>query len=77
MARKKNNTGIPPAAVEGLHARRMARKKNNTGIPQHEIDSLARAFIPAILNYFNSDDGQREFEEWKAQRAQRQSNIKD
>ena len=56
MARKKNNTGIPPAAVEGLHARRMARKKNNTGIPQHEIDSLARAFIPAILNYFNSDE---------------------
>ena len=55
----------------------MARKKNNTGIPQHEIDSLARAFIPAILNYFNSDEGQREFEEWKAQRAQRQLKIKE
>ena len=48
----------------------MARKKNNTGIPP-------RAFIPAILNYFNSDEGQREFEEWKAQRAQRQLNIKE
>ena len=55
----------------------MPRKKNNTGIPQHEIDSLARAFIPAILNYFNSAVGPRDFEEWKAHRAQRQLNLKE
>lgn len=55
----------------------MARRKNTTGIPQYEIDSLARAFIPAIMDFFNSEEGMREFEEWKAQRAQRQLNIKE
>ena len=53
----------------------MARRKNNTGIPQHEIDSLSRAFIPAIMNYFNSEEGMREVEEWKAQRAEGQLNM--
>ena len=53
----------------------MAKRKNNTGIPQHEIDSLARAFIPAIMNYFNSEEGMHEFEAWKAQRAEGQLNT--
>ena len=48
----------------------MARRKNNTGIPQHEIDSLARAFIPAIMDYFNSEEGMHELEEWKSQRTE-------
>ena len=47
----------------------MARRKNTTGIPQYEIDSLARAFIPAIMDFFNSEEGMRAFEEWQAQRA--------
>ena len=56
----------------------MTRRKNNTGIPQYEIDSLARAFIPAIMDFFNSEEGMREFEEgmrefeeWKAQRVRK------
>ena len=49
----------------------MTRKKNTTGIPQYEIDSLARVFIPAIMGFFNSEEGMREFEEWKAQRARK------
>ena len=53
----------------------MARKKNNTGIPQYEIDSLARAFIPAIMDFFNSEEGKREFEEWKAQRTRKGNEI--
>ena len=34
-------------------------------IPQYEIDALARAFLPAILEFYRSEDGQREFAEWK------------
>ena len=49
----------------------MARKKNNTGIPQYEIDSLARAIITAIKDFFNSEEGMREFEEWQAQRTRK------
>ena len=52
------------------------RKKNNTGIPDFEIDSLARALLPAIQAYFVTEEGQREFEAWQAERQQKQLNIK-
>mgnify|MGYP001027818104 FL=1 len=44
------------------------RRKNDTGIPDCEIDSLARALLPAIQNYFMTEVGQREFEAWRAER---------
>ena len=52
------------------------RKKNNTGIPDFEIDSLARALLPAIQAYFETEEGQKEFAAWQAERQQRQLNIK-
>lgn len=52
------------------------RKKNNTGIPDFEIDSLARALLPAIQAYFATEEGQREFATWQAERQQRQLNKK-
>ena len=46
------------------------RKKliNNTDIPQHEIEAIARCIWPDILAFYESEEGQREFEEWKARR---------
>lgn len=44
------------------------RRKNDTGIPDCEIDSLARALLHAIQNYFMTEEGQREFEAWRAER---------
>ena len=44
------------------------RRKNTTGVPEFEIKSLARAFLPAILDYFRTEEGQREFAEWQAQK---------
>ena len=52
------------------------KKKNNTGVPDYEIDSLARAFIPAILNFYRTEEGQREFAEWQEKRKQTQLNKK-
>lgn len=45
------------------------RKKliNNTNIPQHTIESIARRFLPDIMAYYQSEEGQREFAEWKAE----------
>ena len=46
----------------------MAKKKQNdygTGIPRHEIEALARCLLPEIQKFFESEEGQREFEEWK------------
>jgi len=36
-------------------------------IPQQEIDALARCLLPDIIKFFESPEGQKEFEEWKAQ----------
>lgn len=41
---------------------------NNYHIPDFEIDSIARAMIPAIQKLFESEEIQKEFEEWKAKR---------
>ena len=45
------------------------RKKliNNTNIPQHTIESIARRLLPDIMAYYQSEEGQREFAEWKAE----------
>ena len=45
----------------------MSRKKkriNDSGIPDHAIDAIARAILPAIIEYYESEEGQREYEEW-------------
>ncbi len=39
-------------------------------IPQQEIDSLARLLLPKIRGFFESEEGQREFAEWKQRQAQ-------
>ena len=49
----------------------MSRRKkliNNSGIPEHEIENIARILLPDILDFYESEEGQREFAEWKAQR---------
>lgn len=50
----------------------MARKKKpndyGTGIPFHEVEALARVLLPEIQAFFESEDGQREFQEWKERR---------
>ena len=29
-------------------------------IPKYEIEALARAFLPAVLNYYRTEEGKRE-----------------
>lgn len=50
------------------------RRKNDTGIPDYIIDSLARAMLPAIQEYLSTEEGQREFEEWRAQKNSQVNN---
>ena len=57
----------------------MSRRKkltNNTDIPQHQIEAIARCIMPDILAFYESEDGQREFAEWKAQRDAEQQERK-
>ena len=47
----------------------MGRKKkliNKSDNPDHAIERDARCILPDILAYFESEEGQQEFEEWKA-----------
>ena len=49
----------------------MASKKTSnqgTGIPLYEVEALARALLPEIQRFFESEEGQREFQEWKKRR---------
>lgn len=51
----------------------MGRRKkliNNSDIPQHQIEAIARCILPDILAFYESEEGQREFAEWKAQQEQ-------
>ena len=53
----------------------MSRRKkliNHTDIPQYQIEAIARCIMPDILAFYESIEGQREFEEWKKQREAEQ-----
>ena len=51
----------------------MASKK--TEIPKHEIDTLAKTFLPEIIAFFETEEGKKEFEEWKRQREETRSFV--
>ena len=58
----------------------MSRKKkpvNNSGIPQHIIESIARCILPDIIAYYETEEGQRQFQEWKAMQDAEQTEGKN
>ena len=53
------------------------RKKPNdygTGIPYHEVEALARVLLPEIQAFFESEEGQREFAQWKVHQEKEKAN---
>ena len=51
---------------------RLNKKKKSTNTspyPDEAIERLARAFYPAILACWNSEQGQRKFAAWQAEQA--------
>ena len=57
----------------------MGRKKklvNNSIYPQHVIESIARCLLPDIIAFYETEEGQREFAQWKAaQEAQKSKAV--
>ncbi len=53
----------------------MRRKKNklinNSGFPQEMIEQVARALLPDILAFYESEEGQREYAEWKMEQMKK------
>lgn len=52
------------------------KSTNTSPYPDEVIDRLARAFYPAILACWNSEEGQREFAAWQAKQAHHANNEK-
>ena len=47
-----------------------------TGIHYHEVEALARVLLPEIQAFFESEDGQQEYAEWKAkQQAEQEDKV--
>lgn len=56
----------------------MPRRKgfvNNSDLPDYAIEAIARSIYPDIIAFYESEEGQREFAEWK--RQQEQAKAKD
>lgn len=37
-------------------------------VPKHEIDAFVHTFYPAVVAFFQTEEGRREYEEWKTKR---------
>ena len=46
-------------------------KQGEWNIPKHEIEILARHFLPYIQAFFESEEGQKEYEEWLVEQAEK------
>ena len=53
----------------GVRLNKKKKSTNSSPYPDEVIDRLARAFYPAILACWNSEEGQREFAAWQAEQA--------
>ena len=40
-------------------------------IPEDEIEALAKCFLPDILDFFESEEGRKEFEQWKKEQSEK------
>ena len=50
----------------------MGRKKkivNNSVYPDHVIESIARCLLPDMIAYYETEESQRQFAQWKAEQA--------
>ena len=52
-------------------------KRGECTIPNDVIKRLAKALLPNILAYFESEEGKKEFEEWKQQNEQEKADAKE
>ena len=47
---------------------------NNCSIPKHELEILARHFLPQIQAFFQSEEGRQEYEAWQKEQAELEAN---
>ena len=48
----------------GHYLSKKKKSVNKSGYPDEAIKSLARCFYPSMMEFFNSEEGQHEYEAW-------------
>ena len=44
--------------------------ETKSGIPKHELEAIVRTFLPDIIAFYESEEGQRQFREWEQEQNQ-------
>ena len=42
--------------------------ETTSGVPKHVLEALVRTFLPDIIAFYQTEEGRREFQEWKQER---------
>ena len=71
---EKENRRAYPIAEEAVI---LKEARLHSGIPRHVLESFARCLLPDILAFYASEEGRREFEEWKKKQQQEQQEQKE
>jgi hypothetical protein len=61
---KEDLKGLPPSP------------ETKSGVPKYELESLARTFLPDIIAFFQSEEGRKEFQEWKQEQEHKRQQDK-
>ena len=51
--------------------------RNDLGIPEYEMESLARILLPIMQEYLASEEGKRDYAEWKKRKKESTQNAKN
>ena len=52
-----------------INTRSGSFKETKSGIPKHELEILARHFLPQIQAFFQSEEGCKEYADWQQEQA--------
>lgn len=73
MSQTNRRQNKKPWAFANIQGGQMDNDKLGIEIPQQEIESFTRLLLPKIQQFFKSEEGQREFAEWKWKQAENDS----
>ena len=62
---KEDLMGLPPSP------------ETKSGVPKYELEILARAFLPDIITFYESEEGHRKYQEWKQEEEQLKQESKN
>ena len=65
VVNKEDLMGLPPSP------------ETKSGVPKYELEILARAFLPDIIAFYESEEGQRKYQEWKQEEERQKQESKD